>query len=169
MACEIASAGGVTRKMEMASETEGKGEVTVMIKSQPDVLWSAIRTSTIMFPVAIPDLYTSITPNPKNSEERQVTYGPSSPNIKSSTEVITENTEEVFIYRVTGGDIPSKYHVHDFKAIISYPIMQRMSWTWTYRYSPDHQTSASKLNADMADIAKQTLEKLDNFLRIKST
>ncbi|KAJ9166221.1 hypothetical protein P3X46_021002 [Hevea brasiliensis] len=169
MACEIACAGGVTREMEMEYETTGNGGVTVKIKSPPAAFWSAIRNSTVMFPIAIPDLYISIIPNPKNLKERQVKYGPRSPNIKSSTEEITANTEEVFIYRVTGGDIPFKYHVHDFKAIISYPIMPHVSWAWTYKHSPHDQSSASKLNADMAAIAKQTLEELDNFLLIKST
>ncbi|KAJ9166219.1 hypothetical protein P3X46_021000 [Hevea brasiliensis] len=145
----------------MASKTEtGTGGVTVTIKSSPEVYWMELQNSTIIYPFAIPELYTSITPNPKNPNERTITYGPNSPNFKTSTE-ITDNKEKAIVYRVTAGDIPSKYHVLDFKAVIFYPKDNNVAWTWTYNYASDQKQSASKFEAAMEDIAKRTLQKLD--------
>ncbi|KAJ9187990.1 hypothetical protein P3X46_003394 [Hevea brasiliensis] len=142
--------------------------VQVLIKSQPDTFWTKIQDSANSFPQAAPSLYTSILIS--GTGVRKVEYGPDSQNIKTSSELITENSLGKLAYTVTAGDILQKYDVNNFQAVIIHPNSEKwVGWTWTYNYLPENKARALQLDAEIAVIAVKTLTELDNYIQNKST
>ncbi|KAF2325347.1 hypothetical protein GH714_026907 [Hevea brasiliensis] len=138
--------------------------VQVLIKSQPDTFWTKIQDSANSFPQAAPSLYTSILISGTGCAKSN------SQNIKTSSELITENSLGKLAYTVTAGDILQKYDVNNFQAVIIHPNSEKwVGWTWTYNYLPENKARALQLDAEIAVIAVKTLTELDNYIQNKST
>ncbi|EEF30981.1 MLP-like protein 423 [Ricinus communis] len=139
------------------------GGVQLKIKSSAEKFWQAIVNSTKLFPIAIPSLYTTISPSNSDGTVRVITYGEDSPRIKQSEQQITGKNWPVFSYTVLGGDI-LKYYA-SFCGEITITTMDDGTWVkWTWNGMFPNPNNPLDIEVDLDEIAVKTLGKLDDYL-----